>query len=72
MSLVQKPLGSQIWNPFDPERDRLREELKAQAIRDATKATDAIRADLRRKLRATRVAENKGDSGRGSQPVDSP
>lgn len=34
-------------DPFDPERARIREEIRRQALHDATKATDAVRAMLR-------------------------
>ena len=59
MTLVQQPLHSNKRDALDPERMRKREELRLRAVRDATKATDAIRAKLRRDLRATRVASDE-------------
>ena len=48
------------YDQLDPQRVRVREEIRRQAVRDATTATDAVRADLRQKLTsATRKAESK-------------
>ena len=38
------------YDPFDPERARVREEIRQQALRDATEATEAVRATLRLNL----------------------
>lgn len=71
MSFVQQPLHSKNYNPLDPERSGIRNELKLRAIHDATKATDAIRANLRRDLKAARMARDEGGSTRVRQLIDS-
>ena len=58
------------YDPLDPQRVRVREEIRRQAVRDATTATDAVRANLRRNLTAaTRKAE--GNSTRVQPTIDS-
>lgn len=47
------------YDPFDPERARVREEIRQQAVRDATAATDAVRAELRRSLVAAASATGR-------------
>ena len=47
------------YDPFDPERARVREEIRQQALRDATAATDTVRAELRRSLAAATSATGR-------------
>ena len=59
------------FDPFDPERARVREEIRQQAVRDATAATDAVRAELRRSLAVAtsakdRTTERSGHASRES------
>ena len=44
------------YDQLDPERARMREEIRQQALRDATKATEAVRATLRSNLTRARQA----------------
>ena len=72
MPFVHQPVWSSHYNQLDPERTRVREEIRQQAVRDATAATDAVRAKLRRSLAvATRAtggttARRGHSSGEGS------
>ncbi len=54
MSLVRQTISSSKYNNLlDPQRAHFREELRRQAVQDATKATDAVRAKLRHDLKAS-------------------
>ncbi len=56
MSQVRPTISSSKYNNLlDPQHARFREELKRQAVQDATKATEAVRAKLKHDLRASRV-----------------
>ena len=63
MPFVHQPVWSNHYNQLDPERVRVREEIRQQAIRDATAATEAVRAKLRRNL----AAASKGERGTGRE-----
>lgn len=58
MPLVQKVLSGQ-YDDIDPERARFQEEIRRQASRDATAATEAIRKKLRRDLIAAAKPQQK-------------
>ncbi len=61
------------YDQLDPERARLREEIRQQALRDATKATEAVRATLRSNLTRARqldTARRVRSSG-GQRATDS-
>lgn len=62
MRLVRQPDGSKNYNLLDPDRARMREQLRQRAVRDATKATDAVRVSFRRDLKAARLNDNEGSS----------
>lgn len=69
MPFVQKVLSGQ-YDDIDPERARFQEEIRRQARRDATAATDAVRTKLRRDLIA---AANPKQKARTRPPAaDSP
>ena len=59
MPFVHQPVWSSHYNQLDPERARVREEIRQQAVRDATAATDAVRAKLRRNLAVARKASGR-------------
>ena len=55
MSPVRQTISSRKFhNLMDPQGARHYEELRRQAVQDATKATDAVRAKLRDDLRSSR------------------
>ena len=56
------------YDLLDPERARVREEIRQQALRDATKATEAVRAFLRSKLR--RPVSTRSHVNRSGGPAD--
>ena len=59
MPTVHEPVWSSPYNQLDPERARVREEIRQQAVRDATAATDAVRVKLRRNLAAATKASGR-------------
>ena len=58
MPFVQK-VWSDRYDDIDPERARVREEIRQQAHRAATAATEAVRAKLRRDLIAAANPKQK-------------
>lgn len=64
MPFVHQPVWSSQYDYLDPDRVRVREEIRRQAVRDATTATDAVRAKLRRNL-----TEAAREAGRNSTQV---
>lgn len=62
MPFVHQSVWSSRNNHLDLERTRVREEVKERAVRDATAATNAVRAKLRRNLAATKA--NRGATSR--------
>lgn len=55
MPFIHQSVWSSRNNYLDLERTRVREEVKKRAVRDATAATDAVRAKLRRNLATTKA-----------------
>ena len=48
--MAQNTIWLGQYDQLDPQRARVREEIRQQALRDATKATEAVRATLRSNL----------------------
>lgn len=64
--MSQNSVWSGHYDQLDPQRRRVREEIRQQALRDATAATEAVRATLRSDLARARRAQTAG-SVRGSK-----
>ncbi len=72
MPFVRQPVWSSQYNHLDPERVRVREEMRQRAVRDATNATDAVRAKLRRNLTVAACERGHGrNSAQVQRPTDS-
>lgn len=66
MSFVHQPVWSSPYTQLDPQRTSVREEIREQAVRDATAATEVVRAKLRRNLAVAVKARERARARRSS------
>lgn len=69
MSFVHRPVWLNLYGQPDPERARVRQEMRKQAVRDATAATDTVRAKLRQDIA---LSVQAGDDRARSSKADRP
>jgi len=69
--MAQNTIWLGQYDQLDPQRARVREDIRQQALRDATMATEAVRATLRANLSRghRRTSTVRGSRG-GQRAVD--